>query len=142
MKLHCSISVLVWLLVGTQARKNYDAPHAHRGLLKQYEPGPFGNVKLSKKDEAKLDSGSPIMIQTEADKNDPTPGGGAICVQDVLAPKDAVWNQILDLNSYKGKVPKLNECKNYYQAKMDDGSVCIKTKMVLGVMPGYSVSAA
>ncbi|GKY91214.1 hypothetical protein MPSEU_000094100 [Mayamaea pseudoterrestris] len=132
-----SIFTFMWLLVGcSQARKNHDVPHPHRGVLKQYEPGPFGNIKLTKKDEDNLASGNPIMIQSDAGKDDV--GGGAICVQDVLAPKSAVWNQILDLNSYKSKVPKLNECKNYYQAKTDDGSVCIKTKMVLGVMPGYS----
>lgn len=77
------------------------------------------------------------MIQTPADKD--AAAGGAICVQDVDAPKQAVWNQILDLNAYKGKVPKVNDCKNYFQAKAEDGCTRIKTKMVVGVMPGYSV---
>jgi len=66
-------------------------------------------------------------------------GGRAICVQDVDAPKKAVWTQILDLDHYVGKVSKLKECKNYEVTKHRDGSTTIKTKMVIGVIPGYSV---
>ena len=67
-------------------------------------------------------------------------GGRAICIQDVNAPKEAVWNQILDLDHYVGKVNKLKECKNYFVKKNSDGTSTIKTKMVVGVIPGYSVS--
>ena len=80
------------------------------------------------------------MKQTMPSKDDPDAGGTAICVQDVAAPREAVWNQVLDLNSYKGKVPKVNECKNYVVHKNKDGTRTIKTKMVLGVLPGYAVS--
>jgi len=121
------------------ARKDHNAPHPHRGLIKAYEPGPF-HVSLTKQDEQKLASGEPVMKQTMEDKNDPSAGGGAICVQDVQAPKSIVWNQILDLNSYKGKVPKVLTSKNYFQEKTKDGGNRFKTKMVIGVMPGYSVS--
>ena len=76
------------------------------------------------------------MKQTEGDL-----GGGAICVQDIDAPKQAVWAQILDLDSYKGKVNKVNEAKNYFLRNNQDGTTTVKTKMVLGVMPGYSVSS-
>ena len=79
------------------------------------------------------------MKQLPADDGDEN-GGKAICIQDVAAPKKAVWNQILDLNSYKGKVSKLKECKNYhFNVNRLAGTVNIKTKMVIGVMPGYSV---
>lgn len=62
----------------------------------------------------------------------------SICVQDVTAPKEAVWNQILDLNSYVGKVDRLKTCKNYYVKKNPDGTTTIKTKFITGVLPGYS----
>lgn len=120
------------------ARKDHNKPHPHRGILKAYTPGPFTDIKLSKKDEDKLASGQPVMKQTLPSKDDPNAGGGAICVQDVDAPKQVVWSQILDLNSYKGKVPKVVTCKNYMEAKTSEGKR-MKTKMVVGVLPGYSV---
>jgi len=65
-------------------------------------------------------------------------GGRVICVQDVDAPGPAVWNQILGLDEYVGKVSKLKECKNYSVESEGDGTMRIKTKMVIGVLPGYS----
>jgi len=62
----------------------------------------------------------------------------AICVQDIEAPKSAIWNQILDMDSYVGKVNKVKDCKNYEVKDNGDGTMQVKTKMVLGVMPGYS----
>ena len=97
-------------------------------------------MELDKSDEDTLKKGNPVMKQMEADDPDDKQGGKAICVQDVDAPKKAVWNQILDLDTYTSKVNKLKECKNYFIKSNDDGSVTIKTKMVIGVMPGYSVS--
>ncbi len=116
---------------------NRNAPHGHMGLLSQYKPGPFDTV-LDKRDEKDLQKGNPVMKQLPGDDGDDL-SGKAICVQDVAAPKNAVWNQILDLDSYKGKVNKLKECKNYLVKRNDDGTIRIKTKMVIGVMPGYSV---
>ena len=67
-------------------------------------------------------------------------GGKAICVQDVSAPKSAVWNQILDFDHYLGKVSKLKDCKNYLVKRKDDGTIQIKTKMIVSALPGYNVS--
>lgn len=78
------------------------------------------------------------MKQIPDPSGDSKEGGRAICVQDVKAPKKAVWNQILDLNDYMGKVNKLKECQNYFFQRNDDGTYRIKTKMVVGVLPGYS----
>jgi hypothetical protein len=133
-----------WLLFAAsdlrvEARKDRNQPHPFKGILKAYSPGPF-DIVLTASDEAKLESGNPVMKQTLPSKDDPEAGGGAICVQDVMAPPDLVWNQILDLNAYKGKVPKVLTSQNYYTGRNDDGSERIKTKMVLGVLPGYSVS--
>ena len=140
MKLASRISILLVTLwsvsTTTNAKKNYDVPHEHRGILNPFEPGPFEALKLDSSDEKVLETGKPVMKQTEGEDL----GGGAICVQDVDAPKEAVWAQILSFASYKGKVPKVNECKNYKVQQNPDGTCTIKTKMVVGVIPGYSVS--
>jgi hypothetical protein len=143
-----SASTLSFLLVllwnncqCSTARKDRNAPHSHRGILRPYNPGPFENMKLSRQDENTLNKGESVTKQTMPSPDDPEAGGGVLCIQDVDAPKAAVWNQILDLDSYEGKVSKVNKCKNYFVGKNKDGSSTIKTKMVLGVMPGYSVRA-
>ncbi|KAG7344257.1 polyketide cyclase / dehydrase and lipid transport domain containing protein [Nitzschia inconspicua] len=120
-----------------QCRKNYDVPHAHQGVLSPYEPGPFQSLELNKGDEKELEAGKPVMKQQQGSDL----AGGAICVQDVDAPKAAVWSQILDLDSYKGKVPKVNECKNYAVQQNADGTTTMKTKMVVGVIPGYAYTS-
>jgi hypothetical protein len=135
--LYVALVALCCILVGCQAKKNRDAPHLNSGILPAYEAGPFGQLNLSNADESRLESGKPVMKQKEG--KDGEQGGGAICVQDVAAPKEAVWSQILDLDGYKGKVPKVNECKNYVVRENNDGTCTVKTKMVLGIIPGYSV---
>jgi len=118
-------------------KRNRDSPHHHRGILSQHRPGPFGSLLvLQKSDEKSLDSGKSVMKQIP-NADDPKGGGRAICVQDIGAPKGAVWNQILDTNSYVGKVNKLKESANYFVGRNDDGSTKIKTRMVIGVLPGY-----
>lgn len=123
------------------ARKDRNQPHPHKGILKPYVPGPFVGISLSKSDEQKLANGLPVMKQSLPDKNSKETAGGAICVQHVDAPKDIVWNQILDLNSYTKKVSKVIVSKNYVDSRKMDGTRNMKTKMVLGVMPGYSLEA-
>jgi len=116
-------------------KKDYNLPHHHRGKLSPYEPGPFSSIELSKKEEQLLENGKSVMKQSL-----PKPGevaGGAVCVQDVMAPKDAVWHQILDLDSYPSKVGKVSVSKNYCTNKNDDGTHTVKTRMVMNVMPGY-----
>lgn len=120
-------------------RKNRDVPHTHRGVLSSYEPGPFEALDLSKSDEKILDAGKSIMKQTQGEGDEL--GGSSICVQDVEAPKEAVWSQILDLDAYKGKVPKVSECKNYVAKLNDDGTSTMKTKMAVKVLPGYGYTS-
>jgi hypothetical protein len=134
------LSVILSVTTGTaEARKNRDLPHPHAGILSPYEPGPFKDLRLSSNDEKQLADGKSVMKQTTP--KDGELGGGAICVQDIDAPKKAVWKQILDLDSYKGKVPKVNEAKNYFLRENSDGTTTVKTKMVLGVLPGYAYTA-
>ena len=111
-----------------------------QGKLPPYSPGPFDVLKLGPKDEEALSQDKAVMKQIPGEGGKGNEGGRAICIQDVNAPKDAVWNQILDLDHYVGKVNKLKECKNYFVKKNKDGTSTIKTKMVVGVIPGYSVS--
>jgi hypothetical protein len=126
------------LLVADCRKRDKNAAHSHQGILKPYKPGPFENLHLGKKDEQHLLSGKPVMKQVMPDKDSEDTSGTAICIQDVNAPKPAVWNQILDLDAYKGKVPKVKECHNYVVRKNPDGTHSIKTTMKLGIMPGYS----
>jgi hypothetical protein len=143
-------TALLWLVLivtvtitvhGKKTDRNQ--PHPHGALLKPYNPtNPFQGVSLSRKDESLLLDGKPVTKQTMPSKDDiasGAAGGSAICVQDVQAPPCAVWNQILDLNSYQKKVSKVNESRNYFVKKLGHGITNIKTKMVLGVLPGYAV---
>ena len=134
----CLFSLALFSCQSSSAKKNWDLPHPHKGILTPYEAGPF-DLELEGDDLDNLKAGKSVMKQAPAAK-DGEMAGGAICVQDIDAPKDAVWAQILDLDSYKGKVPKVNQCENYAVKKNEDGTFNIKTKMVVGVVPGYSVS--
>lgn len=119
-----------------QSRSWGHTSYSQRERLKPFQPGPFDVIDINADDEAGLSIGQPVLKQTPSDDTSKS-GGRAICVQDVDAPKDAVWNQILDLNQYVGKVPKLKECKNYWVGRKPDGTIQVKTKMVIGVLPGY-----
>ena len=136
-------AVLVALLFVSstvESKKDRNVFHGHTGKLKPFTPGPFPNLQLSKDEISKLEAGQAVMKQVMPEK--PGEGGGsAICVQDVNAPLHAVWYQILDQDSYTKKVSKVNENKSYVIRKNPDGTITIKTKQVLGVLPGYSVRA-
>eukprot|EP00560_Eucampia_antarctica_P000051 CAMPEP_0197832870 /NCGR_PEP_ID=MMETSP1437-20131217/16558_1 /TAXON_ID=49252 ORGANISM="Eucampia antarctica, Strain CCMP1452" /NCGR_SAMPLE_ID=MMETSP1437 /ASSEMBLY_ACC=CAM_ASM_001096 /LENGTH=256 /DNA_ID=CAMNT_0043436493 /DNA_START=132 /DNA_END=902 /DNA_ORIENTATION=- len=138
--LQCIVIACLLLLQGDRfvyARKqNRNSPHHHSGVLESYSPGPFTDLSLDNNDEKTLMGGKAVM-KVLADTEDPSGGGKSICVQDIEAPKTAVWNQILDLDHYVGKVSKVKECKNYLLKMKPDGSFKVKTKMVIGVMPGY-----
>mmetsp|Transcript_20262 Transcript_20262/g.50389 ORF Transcript_20262/g.50389 Transcript_20262/m.50389 type:complete len:247 (-) Transcript_20262:51-791(-) len=121
-----------------EAKKNFDLPHIHRGVLSSYEAGPF-ELELDSKDEKTLDQGKSVMKQTQGEGEELA--GSSICVQDVEAPKEAVWKQILDLDAYKGKVPKVGECKNYVAKLNEDGTSTMKTKMSVKVIPGYGYTS-
>lgn len=130
------VVLLSFCTESTYAKKDRNAPHPHNGKLKPYTPGPFPNLKLSKEDTKTLEAGQSVMKQIMPDR--PEDSGSAICVQDVNAPCTAVWHQILDMDSYTKKVSKVTENKNYVVQK--NGPITtIKTKQVLGVLPGYSV---
>lgn len=122
----------------TNSRKDRNAGHYHRGVLSSYKPGKFTSLSLGSKDENSLQNGKAVMKQIPDESGDSKQGGRAICVQDVCAPKSAVWNQILDFDHYKGKVSKLKDCKNYLVKRNGDGTFRIKTKMIVSALPGYN----
>mmetsp|Transcript_24846 Transcript_24846/g.28312 ORF Transcript_24846/g.28312 Transcript_24846/m.28312 type:complete len:277 (+) Transcript_24846:45-875(+) len=120
-------------------KKDRNVPHGHFGILPRYKSGPF-DLMLKDSDEEELTGGKAVMKQRQDVASDGVKGGsgGAICVQDIEAPKQAVWNQILRLDEYAKKVPKVIESKNY-EVKQDDRSCfTLKTKQRLGILPGYS----
>lgn len=118
-------------------KRDYDVPHPHSGKLNAYEPGPFTSIELTPKDEVTLQSGKPVMKQDLPKENDKDAAGGAVCVQDIDAPKEAVLNQILDLDNYKDKVAAVSSCNNYSVQKLADDTFNMKTNMIVKVLPGY-----
>jgi len=109
-------------------------PHPHRGKLKPFVPGPPA-LKLSASDQAKLDAGEMITLQT---KDASGVGGRATAVQAVHAPPKYIWKQLLDLDSYVGKVEKLSVCKTYFDQKEGiDGSRRIKARFLVKAAPGF-----
>lgn len=129
------LATFLSLLTSTTAKIDRNAPQGHTGMLKPYQPGPFGNLVLSASDLATLQRGQPVLKQQQSGTS-----GGAICVQDVKAPVAAVWNQILNFPAYKGKVPKVLHSSNYAVENKGSSKSRIRTKLVLSVLPGYSVS--
>jgi hypothetical protein len=117
-------------------KKNRNLPHGHKGKLRPYSPGPF-SVKLTAANEETLKSGYPVT--TQAVSADPNAPGTIVCIQDVEAPVSAIWKQILDMDQYHKKVSGVTESRNYFVSKLSGGRMTIKTKQVLGVLPGYSV---
>lgn len=135
-----AILTILLLVSASAKKKDRNLPQGHFGILKGYEPGAF-DLALKSSDEKDLNNGKSVMKQSLPKKGEDDGGGGAICVQDIQAPKDAVWRQILLLDEYEKKVAKVMECKNYEVKNRGDGTFNIKTRMKLGVMPGYSVSS-
>jgi hypothetical protein len=134
--------VLVTLYVVECKKKDRNVPHGHFGTLKPHVPGPLLDVTLQPADEKQLSAGKSVMKQVlpKPGDKDEEAAGGVFCVQDIEAPKQAVWRQILGMDEYVSKVAKVLECKNYDVYKNDDGTITIKTRQRLGVLPGYSVS--
>ena len=146
-------TVVVVVVVVVEAKVDRNAPHGHRGKLSPYPPGPFVGLILTKDDEQTLERGDSVMKQTLPTDDSHSSGGAAICVQDVHAPITAVWAQILHMEEYPNKVNKVLKCENYQVQEEDEEEeekgtnkqhvpkkiLRIKTKQVLGVLPGYSV---
>jgi hypothetical protein len=133
------VPLVLWNIDLVQCKVDRNQPHGHRGKLQPYIPGPFPGLQVTNEDEKTLESGASVMKQTVPPDSDASSGGTAICIQDVHAPMAAVWYQILHMEEYPKKVNKVVTCQNYVVQTQDDHTIRIKTKQILGVLPGYSV---
>ena len=92
-------------------------------------------MSLTSADHSKLDSGEMITKQT---KDASGASGRAIAIQNVHAPPNLIWKQLLDFNAYPKKVDKLTECGIYSEAKKGvDGSKQIKARFLVKAAPGF-----
>lgn len=115
------IMTLVAALISTGALAADPAkPHEHHGLLKPY-PRPPPPLQLSPADRAILDSGKPIMRQTEADA-----GGRGLAIFRVDADPDTVWAIINDFPSYPKYIDEVKKCAVY---KKDGGLIDVEFKL-------------
>lgn len=124
-------------IITARASKNPHLTKTESKRLKLYTPGPFDVKIIGTDDEARLSKGLPVVKILPSPIGDNECSGRSCCIQDINAPKKAIWGQILDFDNYVGKVPGiLKECKNYFIGANNDGTINIKTKMVAGVLPG------
>lgn len=138
MKSHLQLqrTALLALLIGSSdSMAVRNVPHGHQGKLRPITPGPFA-IKLTASQEATLKAGDPVIIKQSTPESS---SGGSICIQDVEAPVSAVWHQILDLDNYNTKAPKVVQSNNYVVQQHADGRATLKTKLVFRIFPGLSV---
>ena len=108
-------------------------PHFHGPLRAPFEPTeaiapPLGSAEL-----AKLAEGGIVTVSTN------TGGQGLGCaVEDIAAPPEVVWSQLLTFETYPDKVPKVRTCTNYEVSKTSAQEL-MKTKYVVGIVPGMSM---
>ncbi len=95
---------------------NFDEPHQHKGVLDPYEARAL-QLNLSQDQLNSLRSGNSIMIQMAEGQ---TKRG--VMIQDVNAPPSVVMGRILDFGSYTRMVPKVTECRNYFEGPGMDGN--------------------
>ena len=108
-------------------------PHFHGPTRTPFDPKDDIAPPLKSADLAKLADGEIITVQS----SDATSGGGC-AVEDIRAPPDVVWSQLLTFETYPDKVPKVRECANYEVTKSSDEEV-MKTRYGVKVVPGLSM---
>jgi len=141
--LHFMLLLLSMTTAVVESKKDRNQAHPHSGVLAPHQPGTF-SVSISEKEEEQLEQGKSVMKQTlpsssDMESGDAPPSGGVLCIQDVEAPVEAVWGQILNFNDYVSKVGALRSSQNYsVKQNKEDDTANIKTKMVLSAFPGYS----
>lgn len=108
---------------------DFRSPHPHRETRTPFTPASVIVPVLTSADLATLDRGEVVLRQT----HDRSSGIGA-AIEDVAAPPGVVWSQLLDFDSYAGKVPRVKVCENYEVCKN-----VLKTRFVVRCCPGYNV---
>lgn len=89
-------------------------PHEHKGVLKPY-PRPPPPLKLSEKEQARLDEMKPVMRQNEGDG-----GGRGMAIFKVNASPDVTWAVINDFASYPKWIDEVKKAEVY---KKDGGRI-------------------
>jgi hypothetical protein len=108
-------------LVPTTARAADAAkPHAHKGILKPY-PRPPPPLKLSDKEQRRIDEGKPVHRQAEGGA-----GGRGTAIFRVNASPDVTWATINDFGSYPKWIEEVAECTVY---KKDNGRIDVYFKV-------------
>lgn len=112
---------------------NPNQKHFHGPLRPPFTPGDAITPALGGKEMATLEAGGIVTASTtEGDT------GAGCAVEDIAAPPDVVWSQLLTFETYPNKVPKVKTCANYEvvtTATTEDQ----KTRYVVGVVPGLSM---
>lgn len=115
---------------------NASSPHPHSGLLPRLELDPRPMVSLSASDLAQIEQGGLWTRTAEV-----SGFGRSYGVQDIAAPREVVWNHVVDLSGYVGKVPKLRSL-NVYSSELRANQrglqeVIEKAVYKVNVLPGY-----
>jgi hypothetical protein len=101
--------------------------HPHTGKLVPFKAGE-PDVKLDESALKRLAAGKSYSTKIESDA-----GFRGISVQDVAAPTDVVWGQILDFGTYKQKAPSTYyESEIYKTEDLQDGQKRIWVRMKVG----------
>jgi ribosome-associated toxin RatA of RatAB toxin-antitoxin module len=100
--------------------------HPHTGKVTPFKAGDPG-VKLNGSALKTLSSGKPYSTQIQS-----AAGFRGISVQDVEAPPDVVWGQILDFDTYNQKAPSTSESQIYQTEKLLLGQQRIWVRMKVG----------
>lgn len=100
--------------------------HPHQGVVAPFASGDPG-VKLNGSALQTLRAGKPHSTQIQSET-----GGRGLVVQDVHAPSDVVWAQILDFGAYPKMVPKTAESEIYGKEKLRGGQERIWVRMKVG----------
>jgi hypothetical protein len=104
-------------------------PHPHTGKLVPFKAGE-PDVKLDESALKRLAAGKAYSTKIESEA-----GFRGISVQDVEAPTDVVWGQILDFDTYNQKAPSTSESEIYKTEDLLDGQKRIWARIKVGI-PG------
>jgi hypothetical protein len=103
--------------------------HPHTGKITPFQAG-APDVKLDESALKRLSAGKAYSTKIES-----AAGFRGISVQDVEAPTDVVWGQILDFNTYNQKAPSTSESEIYKTESLGDGQKRIWARIKVGI-PG------
>lgn len=108
---------------------DFGKPHPHRETRAPFAADSKIAPVLDSEDLATLARGEVVLKQSRGSSR-----GVGVAVEDVAAPPNVVWGQLLDFGSYASKVPRIKVCENYEVSGCE-----LKTRFVVQACPGYSV---